>query len=79
MSFPEQNVLHPTAERLEGDRLDGFASGTGSGELALDVFFSKDLVQYLHQCAPTMSRSENQPPPPWNAACDLPAAAQKQP
>jgi NADH:ubiquinone reductase (H+-translocating) len=46
---------------------------------ALDVFFSKDFVQYLHQRAPTMSRSENQPPPPSSAACDRAAASQKQP
>ena len=46
---------------------------------ALDVFFSKDFVQYLHQRAPTMSRSENQPPPPSSAACDRAAATQKQP
>ena len=37
------------------------------------------LVQYLHQRAPTMSRSENQPPPPSSAACDRVAATQKQP
>ena len=46
---------------------------------ALDVFFSKDFVQYLHQRAFTMSRSENQPPPPSSAACDRAAATQKQP
>jgi NADH:ubiquinone reductase (H+-translocating) len=46
---------------------------------ALDVFFSKDFVQYLHQRAPTMSRSENQPPLPSNAACERAAATQKQP
>jgi NADH dehydrogenase FAD-containing subunit len=46
---------------------------------ALDVFSSKDFVQYLHQRAPTISRSENQPPPPSSAACDRAAATQKQP
>jgi hypothetical protein len=33
MSSPKQKPLHPTAERLEGDGLGGFASATVSGAM----------------------------------------------
>lgn len=76
MSSTKREPFHPAAEWLETDGLGGFASTI---DWAFDVFFSKDFVQYLHERARTMSRSEIQPPPPSSAPCDRAAATQKQP
>ena len=38
----------------------------------LDVFFSKDFVQYLHQRAPSISRSTEPARPPLRVACPPP-------